>query len=195
MKYAQKYESSIYAVTVGSEALYRYSQEPTTGLTADALLAQIKSFSDTQKQAGLDFPIGTADSWNMYLGTADDIITSGLVKILYDCLWWSWCTMIADIARFVNAFGYWQQSPISNATKTYLDDLQQAYGAIQEKAGSTTSIELWNGETGWPSTGMISPQPSVNASKLYTRWIRLWSCPSWHRQRTDLLEAKRLCCS
>ena len=54
----------------------------------------------------------------------------------------------------MNAFGYWQGQLISNATATYLDDLQQAYGHIQDVAGSTTSIELWNGETGWPTDGM-----------------------------------------
>lgn len=53
----------------------------------------------------------------------------------------------------MNAFGYWQAQTISNASATYLDDLQQAYGRIQSVRGSTTSIEIWNGETGWPTTG------------------------------------------
>ena len=55
--------------------------------------------------------------------------------------------------RLVNAFGYWQGQEISNASATYLDDLQQAFGVIQSVAGSTDKIELWNGETGWPTTG------------------------------------------
>ncbi|MCJ1450373.1 glycoside hydrolase 3 protein [Mycoblastus sanguinarius] len=137
MKYAKQYQSAIYAVTVGSEALYRNQQDSTTGLTASGLLSQIQSFSKTMTNAGLSFKIGTADSWNKYQdGTADPIISSGLCTIL-----------------LVNAFGYWQQQTISNATATYLDDLQQAYGRIQSVAGSTTSIELWNGETGWPTDG------------------------------------------
>ena len=53
----------------------------------------------------------------------------------------------------MNAFGYWQGQDISNASATYLDDLQQAYGHIQALNQSTTLIELWNGETGWPTTG------------------------------------------
>ena len=61
--------------------------------------------------------------------------------------------LISD--RLVNAFGYWQSQDINNASSTYLDDLQQAYGHIQSVAGSTTSIELWNGETGWPTDGKI----------------------------------------
>ena len=59
------------------------------------------------------------------------------------------------ISSLVNAFGYWQSQDINNASATYLDDLQQAYGHIQDHAGSTTSIELWNGETGWPTDGKL----------------------------------------
>lgn len=56
--------------------------------------------------------------------------------------------------RLVNAFGYWQGQKITNATATYLDDLQQAIGHIQELSGSIDGIEIWNGETGWPADGM-----------------------------------------
>jgi len=52
----------------------------------------------------------------------------------------------------VNAFGYWQKQVITNASATYLDDLQQAFHEIQSTAQHP--IELWNGETGWPTTGM-----------------------------------------
>ena len=83
MKYAKQYQSAIYAVTVGSEALYRNQQDSTTGLTASGLLSQIQSFSKTMTNAGLSFKIGTADSWNKYQdGTADPIISSGLCTIL-----------------------------------------------------------------------------------------------------------------
>ena len=57
------------------------------------------------------------------------------------------------MCSLVNAFGYWQSQDIKNASATYLDDLQQAFGHIQSVAGSTDSIELWNGETGWPTDG------------------------------------------
>lgn len=60
------------------------------------------------------------------------------------------------LVRLVNAFAYWQGQDISNATATYLDDLQQAFGHIQSLSGSTTKIELWNGETGWPGNGISS---------------------------------------
>lgn len=84
-KYASQYESTIYAATVGSESLYRYQQDQSTGLSADALLNQIQKFNTQLKSNGLSgkVKVGTADSWNKYQdGTADPIITSGAVDIL-----------------------------------------------------------------------------------------------------------------
>lgn len=63
--------------------------------------------------------------------------------------------LLLIITRLVNAFGYWQGQDIKNASATYLDDLMQAFVHIQELAGSLDKIELWNGETGWPTTGLI----------------------------------------
>ena len=75
MKLASDYQSTIYAVTVGSESLYRYEQDKSTGLSADDLKSRIQSFQSTLKNAGLSFKVGTADSWNKYQdGTADAII-------------------------------------------------------------------------------------------------------------------------
>lgn len=56
--------------------------------------------------------------------------------------------------RLVNAFPYWQRQDISNSTATYLDDIAQAFARIQDLSGSTDAIELWNGETGHPTTGL-----------------------------------------
>ena len=61
-----------------------------------------------------------------------------------------------EFVRLVNAFAYWQGQDISNATATYLDDLQLAIGHVQALSGSTTKIEIWNGETGWPGNGIES---------------------------------------
>ncbi|KAL8955799.1 MAG: hypothetical protein Q9193_006476, partial [Seirophora villosa] len=41
---------------------------------------------------------------------------------------------------------------ITDATETYLDDLQQAFSHIQDIVGLDT-VEIWNGETGWPGDG------------------------------------------
>ena len=84
-KYAKDFESTIYAVTVGSEALYRNQQDPATGLTGAGLLNQIKKFNTSVYDNELQgkFKIGTADSWNKYQdGTATPIITSPIVDIL-----------------------------------------------------------------------------------------------------------------
>ena len=41
---------------------------------------------------------------------------------------------------------------MQNASHSYLDDLNQAYGRIQSVAGNLDT-EIWNGETGWPTDG------------------------------------------
>lgn len=66
------YADTVYAITVGSEALYRGN------LDGPKLLTKINDMKET-------FPgvkVGTADSWNKYAdGTADALITGG-VKLL-----------------------------------------------------------------------------------------------------------------
>ena len=64
-----KNAAAVYAITCGSEALYRGD------MTAEALLAKINDIKKT-------FPnmkVGTADSWNKYAdGTADPLIKGGV---------------------------------------------------------------------------------------------------------------------
>ncbi|KAL8787165.1 MAG: hypothetical protein Q9213_002381 [Squamulea squamosa] len=122
------YAPTVYALTVGSESLYR-------GVDACELLPRIvdakNTFGNTVKR------IGTVDSWNKFQdGTADPIITGKCPR---------------------------KDPNINNATATYLDDLQQAIGHIQDLAGLDT-VEIMNGETGWPSDGgtpYLSAQPST----------------------------------
>ena len=84
--YAKQYESTVYAVTVGSESLYRYYHETdghTTGLSNDDLNTAINNYTGAMLDLGLNFPVGTADSWNVYNdGTADNIIQNTNVTIL-----------------------------------------------------------------------------------------------------------------
>ncbi|KAL9030130.1 MAG: hypothetical protein Q9196_001721 [Gyalolechia fulgens] len=62
------------------------------------------------------------------------------------------------------------QQDINNATATYLDDLQQAIGHVQNLVGLNT-IEIWNGETGWPGDGGSdygdAHASTVNAEKFF----------------------------
>ncbi|KAL8929770.1 MAG: hypothetical protein Q9208_000914 [Pyrenodesmia sp. 3 TL-2023] len=134
-----EYAPFVYALTIGSESLYR-------NVTAEELLPRIK---DAKTEFGKLVPrIGTVDSWNKFAdGAADAILTSGVPTFL-----------------MVNAFGYWQGKDITDATATYLDDLQQAIGHIQSIVGVDT-IEIWNGETGWPGDGG-SPYGSAKAGTV-----------------------------
>ncbi|KAF2428657.1 putative glucan 1,3-beta-glucosidase [Tothia fuscella] len=125
--YAPKFADQVYAVTVGSETLYRGN------FTGATLLAKVNDMKNALK--GTKIKVGTADSWNKYAdGTADDLIRGNPDILL------------------VNAFGFWQGQDTSNATHQYFDDIMQAYqhiGAINP----SHKIELWTGETGWPSDG------------------------------------------
>ena len=125
--YAMQYEDQVYAVTVGSETLYRGN------FTGEQLLEKIKDIKSVLPNT----KVGTADSWNKYAdGTADAVIKGG-VDIL-----------------MANAFAYWQGKEVGQGAEyTYFDDVQQAIGHIQEVSGSMDKIEVWNGETGWPTDG------------------------------------------
>lgn len=114
-------------MTVGSETLYRGNF---TG-------PQLKAKIDTVKGKLPDgIKVGTADSWNKFDdGTADAILPS--VDIL-----------------LINAFAFWQGAGPKNATYVYLNDMFQAISHIEEKVGGSDKIEIWNGETGWPTAGM-----------------------------------------
>jgi len=68
-KWVPTYQSAVYAVTVGSETLYRGN------FTGPELLQHI----NIVKQALPGVKVGTADSWNKYQdGTADALITGGV---------------------------------------------------------------------------------------------------------------------
>jgi len=72
-QYANKYQSQVYGVSVGSETLYRGN------FTGETLLAKIH---DVKSVIG-NIKVGTADSWNKYAdGTADPLIKGG-VDFLY----------------------------------------------------------------------------------------------------------------
>jgi glucan 1,3-beta-glucosidase len=124
-QYAPQYTAQVYAVTVGSETLYRGSF---TGPTLASKISAVKS------ALGGGIKVGTADSWNKWAdGTGDAVIQGG-----------------ADII-LANAFGFWQSSPIANASHVYFDDVSQAFQHIQNIAGGPGKIEVWTGETGWPT--------------------------------------------
>lgn len=64
--YANQFPAQVYAVTVGSETLYRGN------FTGDELMEKIRDVKSVVPQG---LKVGTADSWNKYAdGTADAVI-------------------------------------------------------------------------------------------------------------------------
>lgn len=133
---ADQYTDTIYAVTVGSETLYRKN------FTGEQLKDKIQNVKDSLPKG---IKVGTADSWNKFDdGTGDAIIGT------------------ADII-LINAFAFWQGGGIdnNNATNVYFNDMYQAITHIEKLVGSRDKMpEIWNGETGWPTAGMYLLDPS-----------------------------------
>lgn len=127
-QYVPQYKDQVYAVTVGSETLYRGN------FTGEQLLGKI---NDVKEMLGGDVKCGTADSWNKFNdGTADPLIKGGVDLLL------------------ANGFSYWQGATAGrDAVDVYLSDMSQALARIQDISGSLDKIEFWNGETGWPTDG------------------------------------------
>jgi len=122
---ASSYTDTIYAVTVGSETLYRGN------FTGPELSDKI---STVKGKLPKGIKVGTADSWNKFAdGTGDAIIGT------------------ADIIM-VNAFAFWQGASRDNATHVLMDDMYQATTHIEKVAGGASKApEIWTGETGWPT--------------------------------------------
>lgn len=144
-------KSTIEAITVGSEALYR------ADLTASELADRINTIKelladieDSEGNSYSDIPVGFVDSWNVLVDAAADpaIQASDLV--------------------FANAFSYWQGQTQANASYSFFDDIMQALQVIQTSKGST-DITFWVGETGWPTSGTNydDSYPSVDNAAAY----------------------------
>ncbi|EEB07111.1 glucan 1,3-beta-glucosidase Bgl2 [Schizosaccharomyces japonicus yFS275] len=129
IQYLQQYGTDhVKGVTVGSEVLYRGD------LTASELANRMNEVRQLLKDNGFNLPVGTADSWNLWVdGGSDPVI---------------------DASDFFmsNAFSYWQGQDTSNMTNSFLDDTMQAMGRIQARKG-TSDISFYVGETGWPTGG------------------------------------------
>jgi len=144
---AATFKDQIYAITVGSETMYRKT------FTGDVLLSKINQV----KSQFTGFKVGTADSWNKYAdGTADAVLKGGVDLLL------------------VNAFAFWQGADINNATHQYFDDIMQAYRHIEQLSG-TNKPEMWTGETAWPSDGgsdfNAAKAGTQNAARFYSEGV------------------------
>lgn len=151
---------NVYAITVGSEVLYRgdYSASVLSELVTDTR-------NLVHNELGLSsIPIGTADSWNKFNdGTANSLIPN------------------LDIV-LVNAFSYWQGAAIEDAKSQFFDDINQAKDKIR---AIDSDIHVMVGETGWPTEGddYESAVPSVeNAETFFKEGI----CAMLNDENTDV---------
>ncbi|KAI9814662.1 MAG: glycoside hydrolase 3 protein [Phylliscum demangeonii] len=162
-QYANQYHDQVYAVTVGSETLYRGN------FTGDQLVQKIKDV----KSVVPEIMVGTADSWNKFAdGTADPVIRA------------------ADII-LCNAFAYWQGQDINNASATFFDDIQQALGRVQSIRGSVDGVKFMVGETGWPTGGGQYGGAVPGVSNAQTFWkhaicgMRAWDVDTFAFEAFD----------
>lgn len=130
---------------MGSETLYRKT------FTGAQLLAKINDM----RSAAPQFRYGTAETWNRFQdGTADAVVPA--------------CDIL-----LVNAFPYWQGTPIDTAVSVLESDTDQAYEHIRAAFGNTGSKapELWVGETGWPTGGTKyqNAEPGLENAKRFYR--------------------------
>jgi glucan 1,3-beta-glucosidase len=144
-------KSTIKAVTVGSEALYRgdmtASELADRISTIKSLLSNIK---DSDGNSYDDVPVGFVDSWNV-------LVDAGSLPAIQ-----------ASEIVFANAFSYWQGQTKANSTFSFFDDIMQALQVIQTAKGET-DITFWVGETGWPTEGTAFEDsvPSVENAAHY----------------------------
>lgn len=149
-------KSTIEAVTVGSEALYRGDMTATELAEKIETIKQLlATIDDSEGNSYSSTPVGFVDSWNVLVdGSSEPAITA------------------ADIV-FANAFSYWQGQTQDNATYSFFDDIMQALQVIQSIKGET-DITFYVGETGWPTEGTAfedSVPSLVNAQHFWTNAI------------------------
>ena len=151
---APEYVDELYGISVGSETLYR-------GIFGgEQLLQKIVEIKRVLPEGS--YRIGTADTWNKIVdGTADAVIAHGDVNLV-----------------LANAFAYW--SPSSNPDKTFRDQMQRVKSHIEREReqGMTDQIEVWTGETGWPSDGGSDNKESRAGTAVAASYYRRTICES-----------------
>ncbi|ODQ80875.1 glycoside hydrolase family 17 protein [Babjeviella inositovora NRRL Y-12698] len=144
--------STIKAISVGSEALYRGDLTATQLASAISTVKNLlPSVNDKSGSSYSSMPVGFVDSWNVLVdGSSAPAIQA------------------ADFI-YSNAFSYWQGQTNANSSYSFFDDIMQALQTIQTAKGST-DIDFFVGETGWPTDGtnFESSVPSVtNAANFW----------------------------
>ncbi|KAG4305159.1 hypothetical protein PORY_001329 [Pneumocystis oryctolagi] len=142
-----KYSIYIYAITVGSESLYRkdYSDDTLANKILDVrLMLNGMGISNIK--------VGTADTWNVFAdGTAVRVIQA------------------SDVI-FINTFPYWQGVSIEDSFSTFIYSVSRAIEVIRIVKHN---MEVWVGETGWPTDGDVygNSVPSLESASYYWKKV------------------------
>ena len=151
---ASLYAEELYGISVGSETLYRKVFD------GEQLLQKIVEIKNILPE-GLN-RIGTADTWNKITdGTADAVIAHHDVNLI-----------------LANAFAYWD--PSSNPDETFRDQMQKVKSHIERRGNQRApdEIEIWTGETGWPSDGGSDNRESKADTSVAASYYRRTICGS-----------------
>jgi len=138
--------SWIVAVSVGSEDLYRGDISPQN------LANEIYDVRGMVHQFNSGIQVGHTDTWTAWVNGANDVVTRASDFILMD------------------GYPYWQGATISNANQVFFQSLTDTRNHVNAvKPG----IQVWIGETGWPSVGDIfnAAVPSRPNAQKYWKYV------------------------
>jgi glucan 1,3-beta-glucosidase len=151
---APRYVEEVYGVSVGSETLYRGVFD------GDQLLQKIIEIKNVLPEGV--HRIGTADTWDKVAdGTADAVVGHREVNLI-----------------LANAFAYWK--PSSDPDESFRDQMRRVESHIErtERPEGASKIEIWTGETGWPSDGGSDNGLSKAGTSLAASYYRRTICGS-----------------
>ncbi|PRP83543.1 cytochrome P450 [Planoprotostelium fungivorum] len=136
----------IFAITVGSEDIYRYGVNKTTGLNSTVIVQAVKEVKKIRTDLG----------GNKIPVTHVDILTPPELLAVVDVV-------------MINVFPFWVGDSIEAATNRFAADIDW----VQRQAPNK---EIWLGEIGWPSGGynLEDAVPSVANAKTYFEKSVCW---------------------
>ncbi|KAJ3541869.1 hypothetical protein NM208_g4403 [Fusarium decemcellulare] len=143
--------SWIAAISVGSEDLYRKD------ITPQKLATHIYDVRGMVRQYNKNLKVGHTDTWTAWVDGANDVVTKA-----------------CDIA-ITNGFPYWQGVSIKDALR--LKTFQNSYWNVKKRVNSVhPGIQVWVGETGWPTAGanFQNAAATTSALKSYYNTVACW---------------------
>ncbi|MBM4293907.1 MAG: hypothetical protein FJ126_03260 [Deltaproteobacteria bacterium] len=151
---AVQYPNMVKALIVGNECLGDVSEA--------AIIAYMDYARNALKQAGLNLPVSTCQTWGVWVGHAS--LADHVDQFIY-----------------ANIYPFWDQASIGNAINQFESD----YNALKKAIPSKTIIV---GETGWPSQGPPhgGAVPGIAQEQQYFRQYVQWA--SAHKVTSFIFE-------